>query len=158
MKDIFEHGLKLQYSRFKEADEFHKWIRDAIYKCDVVTLRDILVKSKRLVSDKWRIASLKSGYARKDIRKVKPIKTNDGYLLMLPPPKKIVRNPEGGFTTDDTEGGFIFYGEYCNHAGLCEQAVRRELATDGGANAGQSDSFDILQNDRQGDCEPEKQE
>ena len=101
MTDIFENGLKLRFTKFALANEYVKWILTRIGMIDAVPLRDILIKAQRPVSDEWRVKSTKYGYARKDVRKLKPIKTEDGYLVILPVPKKIVPCIDGGSTTED---------------------------------------------------------
>lgn len=99
MSTIFENGLQLGFARRYMAEDFIKWVQGAVYKVDVVTLNDILRYTKRPVGDEWRIKSLHYGYSKKETRKLKPVKTPDGYLVVLPPPGKMVQGENGYWTT-----------------------------------------------------------
>lgn len=101
MSDIFESGFQIWFTKHSLADEFVNWIMTRIGMVDAVALFDILRKAQRPVPEEWRSRSLKYGYARKDVRKLKPIKSDDGYLVILPAPKRIIPHPDGGSTTED---------------------------------------------------------
>lgn len=103
MTDIFEKGVIFRFTKKSLAEVFVEKVKGAIYKIDVLPLADVLKFAQRPIGDDWRLKSLKYGYSRKETRKLKPVKTSDGYIVIFPAPGKMVRDQNGYWTTEKAE-------------------------------------------------------
>lgn len=103
MTDIFEKGLIIGFTKRSIAEDYIYKIKSAIYKIDVIPLMDVLKFAQRPIGDDWRLKSLKYGYSRKETRKLKPVKTKDGYIVIFPPPGRMIRDENGYWTTEKVE-------------------------------------------------------
>lgn len=87
-----------------EAMDFIKQIKSAIYKYDVVTVNDVLKIYCRTPNS---VNGFHYGYAKKDIKNVKPEHIENLWRVTLPEPGRMIRGVGGHWTTADppVEGG-----------------------------------------------------
>ena len=137
---ILCNGMQFHFSKKSLADEFCQQIWSMVYKADVICVNDVLRLAKRptIGFGTGRIGGYKYGYSRRELRKLKPTKTPElgGYSVFLKSPGRMVQDGNGYWTTEPAEKGKVITdGEHFDHAGLCEPAVRRELAAESGEDA-----------------------
>ena len=83
----------------QEGQDFMKRIRDIAYKCDGVTMNDILKdRGLGLVAEGYQY-----GYSRKMLKKVEPERVGSFWQVVLPVPGRLVRDIHGYWTVENVE-------------------------------------------------------
>lgn len=94
--DIFDRELNYVFHTKQEGNDFLKRLRDIAYKCDVVTVNDILKDRGLGLSS----GGYQYGYHKKMLKKVAPERIGSFWQVVLPVPGKMVRDIHGYWTVD----------------------------------------------------------
>ena len=95
--NIFDREPLFTFGTKQEATDFIKRIRDIAYKCDVVTINDIL-KDRGI---KTCPEGYQFGYHRKDLKKITPVKFGFNWKVDFPVAGKMVRDIHGYWTVEN---------------------------------------------------------
>lgn len=89
----------------ERAKDFLNSVRKMIYLYDVATANDVLILGGNSPSNSG-VDGFHYGYAKKDIRKVSPVKISKAeWIVELPVPKRMIRGSYGHWTTEEPEEG-----------------------------------------------------
>lgn len=98
--ETIDRAPRFSFPTKEKADEFCKKLRVDGLKYDVVTINDVIRKSGNPLPYGLMVDGYKYGYSRKEIKKFKPEKAYGNWIVRMPIPGKMVRDPNGYWTTD----------------------------------------------------------
>ena len=98
--ETIDRAPRFSFPTKEKADEFCKKLREDGLKYDVVTINDVIRRSGNPLPYGLMVDGYKYGYSRKEIKKFKPEKAYGNWIVQMPIPGKMVRDPNGYWTTD----------------------------------------------------------
>ncbi len=101
----YEDYRTFKFTSKLAANEFLSRINKVLYKCDVATVFDILRLAGKPIPSDGKVDGFKYGYAKKDIKNIKPAKVDGVWTIYLPFPGKMVRDDNTNHWTTVSEDG-----------------------------------------------------
>lgn len=98
--ETIDRAPRFSFPTKEKADDFCKKLREDGLKYDVVTINDVIRRSENPLPYGLMVDGYKYGYSRKEIKKFKPEKVGGNYIVRMPIPGKMIRDPNGYWTTD----------------------------------------------------------
>ena len=98
--ELYENGPRFVFNDRETADSFCTVLRQDGFKYDVVTIIDVFNKSGNALPVELLKDGFHYGYSRKEIKKFKPERDGNRWIVRMPVPGRMIRDRNGYWTTN----------------------------------------------------------